>query len=54
MLYKLSWEGQQTYIELDYNMLMKSGTLIFAGVSIALELMEARKQKQAEKAAGDF
>lgn len=53
-LYKLSWQGQQTYIELDYNMLEESGTLIFAGMLIALEFAEAKKQKEAEKAAGDF
>jgi len=54
MLYKLSWEGQETYVELDYDMFEESGTLIFASVPITLEMMEAKKQKQAEKAEGDF
>ena len=47
MLYKLFREGQQTYIELDYDMLEESGTLLFASVPITLEMMEAKRKKQA-------
>ena len=35
-------------------MLKELGTLILASVPIMLEMIEARKQKQAEKAEGDF
>lgn len=44
MLYKLSWEGQQTYIELDYDMLEESGSLIFVSVPITSEMNEAKRQ----------
>lgn len=53
-LYGLSWMGQKTYIKLDYDPAEESGDLIFSSISIMLEAMEAQKQKQAEKAEGDF
>jgi len=52
--YDFTWSGQKALIILSYDIIDNEGYLSISSMVITLENIAAEKQKQAEKAEGDF
>lgn len=52
--YEYSWQSQKAMVKLTYDWIEEKGSLYLASFPIFFEHMQARKKKEAEKAAEDW
>lgn len=52
--YEVTWQGQKGYVTLEYDYVEEKGYLVLGNAILSLKKTADEKQKEAEKAAGDF